>query len=312
LRRIEPRRTLITDTLAELFPGSESYGSQYVRATADSGVLPFEIIRGPAGSMQILGGLADSEGSAILYSPQYAVGGSWRTTLSLVNLTNEKGTVSLRFFSREGVELAERIEAVAERGKVEISDQTYFASGAATPLEGYLVIESGNVRLAGQVTFGDSGQQAFATALPLTSELEASALFSQLASDSTYYTGLAILNPHDSILNATLAIYNSGGTRVAAGTVSLGPRQKSSGLLSEFFPDLGNLSSGYLTVEADQVFAGYVVFGTHSMTALSAVPPQEPGRVGDSPARQAGQKPPLLTPEGRTGWLRLSHPGGTR
>jgi hypothetical protein len=56
-----------------------------------------------------LNGQDVQKGGTVLYGPQYAVGGNqYRTTLSVVNLEDTAGMVTLRLISPEGVQIGRR------------------------------------------------------------------------------------------------------------------------------------------------------------------------------------------------------------
>ena len=123
---------------------------------------------------------------------------------------------------------------------------------------------------------GDSAEAAFATNLPLVSRLYYGAFFGQLASDSAYYTGIAVVNPQDSPTSIQIEIYKSDGSQAAPpATIQIPARQRNIGMLTDYFPDVGDLSSGYIQITGSQTFASFVLFGTRNLTVLSAVPGQE-------------------------------------
>jgi hypothetical protein len=56
----------------------------------------------------------------------------------------------------------------------------------------------------------------------------------------------------------------------------LGARQSKSRLLTEYFPSLAgqDRTSGYVRVISDLPIASFALFGTRSLSALAAIPPQ--------------------------------------
>ena len=131
--------------------------------------------------------------------------------------------------------------------------------------------------MAGSVVFGDPGRTQFSSALPLVSTLRNEVVFSQVASDDTYFTGVAILNPNDSVATAKIEVFNARGTLVASTERNIPPAQRISSVLTEYFPDnllIQDQSSGYIKVTADRDVASFALFGTRNLSVLSAVPPQ--------------------------------------
>jgi hypothetical protein len=214
-------------------------------------------------------------GSTLLYSPQYAVGGSWRTSLSVVNLDSIDGFVTFTLFPDGGGAQISSRQYIGANGKIEIPDQSFFVASGSAPAQGYVTITSTGIRLAGNVAFGDSAGTAFSTTLPLVSNLDNAAFFGQLASDATYYTGIAVVNPQDSPTIIEIDIFQSDGSLAAPPYTVTIPAWQRSVMLSDSFPGLGSQSTGYIQITGSQTFASFVLFGTRNLTALSAVPAQQ-------------------------------------
>jgi hypothetical protein len=102
-------------------------------------------------------------------------------------------------------------------------------------------------------------------------------IFSQVASNDTYFTGLALLNPGTSAAQAAIEVYDETGKLLASRTERIEAGRRVSQLLTQYFPELTGVSrsSGYIRISSDKDLAGFALFGTQSLTALSAVPPQD-------------------------------------
>ncbi|MGD0307653.1 MAG: fibronectin type III domain-containing protein [Acidobacteriota bacterium] len=274
-KTIDPQSTFVADAFLDLFPNANISGSEYIRVTTPPGVLPYEYIRGPSKSLQVLGAHDAMNGSTLLYSPQYAVGGSWRTSLSVVNLDSIDGFVTFTLFPDGGGAQISSRQYIGANGKIEIPDQSFFVASGSAPAQGYVTITSTGIRLAGNVAFGDSAGTAFSTTLPLVSNLDNAAFFGQLASDATYYTGIAVVNPQDSPTIIEIDIFQSDGSLAAPPYTVTIPAWQRSVMLSDSFPGLGSQSTGYIQITGSQTFASFVLFGTRNLTALSAVPAQQ-------------------------------------
>jgi hypothetical protein len=98
-------------------------------------------------------------------------------------------------------------------------------------------------------------------------------VFSQVASDATYFTGIAIANPRDSDVSAHIRIFDSNGRLLASTTEMVNRRGRSCKLLTEFFPSLTGVavSSGYIMITAEDEVGGFALYGTHSLSVLSAI-----------------------------------------
>ncbi len=280
--RTEVTRTLdplgeVVEPLTQLFPGVDAEASDFVRVYADIGVIPFELMGKQNQYLRALNGIDLDSGTTTLYSPQYVAGGGYRTTLSIANLDAVDGMLTLRLVGDDGAQIGTtRTLSIGANAKVLITDQDFFASAGSGAAQGYVEIQSSGPRVAGSVVFGDPDSRTFATALPLSAQLEYSMVFSQVASDQTYFTGLALLNPNAEEALVTVELHKADGTLDTDAHVIIPGRQRISTLLPQLFPALAGTdrSSGYIRVASDMPLAGFSLFGTHDLTTLSAVPPQ--------------------------------------
>jgi hypothetical protein len=112
--------------------------------------------------------------------------------------------------------------------------------------------------------------------LPLIQTLDQNLVFSHVASDATYFTGIALLNPNSVAANARIDILERQGSVIASGSVPIAAGGRVSQLITEFFPALAGrqLTGGYIRIASDQPLAGFALFGTHRLSALSAIPAQ--------------------------------------
>ncbi len=270
--------SMVSENLSTLFPRYTPHASDYIRVISNRGVVLFEYLGQTGRYVEGLNGLDAVAGSRVLYSPQYVVGGpDWWSALSVVNLDEQDGRVTFRFIGNDGVAIgAAKTLPIAGHGKIHISDQKFFLDAGSTASQGYLEITSDGPRLTGSIVFGDPERSRYSTALPLISQLRSSMVFGQLASDETYYTGLALVNPGNTVATATLEAYDRDGNLAAIREESIPAHGRSLGLLTQYFPSLvgQSRSSGYILVRATGGLAGYAVFGTQNGTALAAIPPQ--------------------------------------
>ena len=281
-RTIRPGGAVSEDVFGDLFPNRSAAASDYIRVTSTEGVHPFQLLSKPFQFVEGLYGHDVNHGSTQLYSPQYVVGGPWHSRLSVVNLDSVPGNVTLRFIRDDAVQIGStRTLSIPAKGKLLVDDPNFFEfnpqSLGGEVVQGYIEIISSDVRMAGNVVFGDPEGISFSTALPLVSELQDSILFSHVASDDTFFTGLAILNPNTTDVLATVDLHGSDGRREATVTTIIPARQRKSQLLTEYFPHLvgESRSSGYVRVTTSQAVASFSLFGTKDLSVLSAVPPQE-------------------------------------
>ena len=269
---------LVADLYNDIFSGVDPDPTDYVSITSTQGVQPFELMQQSVGDISILGGQDVTAGGTTLYSPQYVVGDSNRTNLTVVNLDNVPGMVTLQLIGNDGVPIGTtQTIALSGNGKVYIDDPGFFL-----PLEegqttvGYVEVTSDGIRLAGSTVYTDNTGQSFCSALPLIYNLQNSITFSHVASNGQFFTGIAILNPNATDANVVIELHNSDGTLLATRTDVLTALQKTAQVLTEYFPSLigKDQTTGYIRVTSDQPIASFSVFGTNNLSVLSAIPAQ--------------------------------------
>jgi hypothetical protein len=270
--------TYSADLSTAAFAGISTDPSDYLRVSSSQGLLPYEYFGNQSKDFSVLAGQDTGGGSAALYSPQYVVGGGYTSTLSIVNLDSVPGTVTLALIGDNGSRIgAAQALPIPAGGKIFVSDQAFFqVAGTNSQIQGYVKVTSDGVRISGNIAYGASGQGTFSTALPLVSTLRQSLVLSQVASNRTYFTGLAILNPNDTAARVQIDRYDSGGSLVETTTQILAAGQRISRLMTEYFPSLvgQDVHSGYIKLTADKGIASFGVFGTQSLSVLSAIPAQ--------------------------------------
>jgi hypothetical protein len=267
----------VAELLTDLFPGVTPNGSDYIRASSNKGVVSFEYLGKEGKYVEGLNGQDANAGATVLYSPQYVAGGGYRTTLSVVNLESIAGTVKLELIGDDGTLLAPaKTAAIPSRGKVYITDEKYFLDPGGSLVQGYVKVTSSGPKLTGSVVFGDPERERFSSSLPLVSNLLTSAVFGQVASNSTYFTGIAILNPNDTDATATVDVYDRNGNLVRTTSQPIGAKRRVSRLVTQYFEDLvgQDIASGYIKVTVDKGVASFALFGTNDLSVLSAIPPQ--------------------------------------
>jgi sugar lactone lactonase YvrE len=266
----------VAELFEQLFPGVAKDDSDYVRAASTQGVSPLEFLGKARQYVEALNGLDVQSGATTLYSPQYAVGGAdWRTVLSVVNLDSSPATVTFRLIGNDGTPIGTpRDLSVPAKGKIRVTDQKFFLDPGGSLTQGYVEIKSDGAKLAGNVVFGDPARSAYSSALPLISGFANSFVFSQVASDKDYFTGIALLNPNDTDATTTINIFQKSGSLLAYTQETIPAKRRVSRLLTEYFPNLigQDIRSGYIRITSNVGLAGFALFGTRAV--LSAVPPQ--------------------------------------
>jgi hypothetical protein len=122
---ISANGALTTDLFDEVFVGVEPNATDYVRVHSSKGVQPFQVMRQKSGDVATLPGMDLAAGAKTLYSPQYAIGGPWRTALSIINLDSVSGSVLLRLFGEDGAQIGTTRFVSIRRRKFYLDDPTF-------------------------------------------------------------------------------------------------------------------------------------------------------------------------------------------
>jgi hypothetical protein len=270
------RGAIVVDLFNDLFHEIAPDPTGYVHVTADKGVHSFELIQQGSKAVAVLGGQKVVSDKIFVYSPQYVNDDVYRTSLSVINMDPRGGSISLRLIGEDGSQIGvSRSVYLQPKGKLYIDDPEYFGTSGSSI--GYVEISTDGLKLAGSVVFNDVHRRIFSSALPLVSELGTSYVFSQIASDGLYFTGIAVVNPNSAAATVKLEVYAADGGLVdSVSEIILGSHRRSK-LLTEFLASMAgkNQTSGYIRLTSDVPIAAFCLFGTHRLSVLSAIPGQE-------------------------------------
>jgi hypothetical protein len=262
----------------DLFPSALVAAGGYLRINSTVGLSANEFFGVPGVCISTLDGLDPAGGGKIVYSPQYAVGGGmWKTTLTIINLENAATAVTLVLNSETGTPIGQPvILPLPPYGRAVLSDPSLFGilPSSSSPTEGYVRLSSSSTRIMGYVRFGDPADMQFQTALPFVSQGKTGALFSQLAQDGEYFTGVAMVNANPAAARVTIEAFRSDGTSAGNGTIDIAADGRQSKVLDQIISNLPPLRKGYFKLTSNQPVISFAVFATRSLSVLSAIPAQ--------------------------------------
>ena len=159
-----------------------------------------------------------------------------------------------------------------------------FGLSSASLVVGSIIVDSSISSIVGDVSFGDPTSKAtFRTSLPLDSNPSKFAAFAQVANGAGYFTGFAAFNPRTSPVGIDLKIYKSDGALTGSSHFTLAAGSRLSKLLPQIVPVSEGQVGGYFTLTSDQPVTSFAVFGTTTLSALSAVPPLGRDSGGSTP-----------------------------
>jgi len=278
-KTIAANGAIVADLLHEIFRGVTPDRTEYVRVRASQGVQAFELLRKSTGDIAALIGQDADGGATKLYSPQFAMGDIYRSSVSIVNLDSAAGVASIRFIGQDASQIGvTKVVYLAPYQKILIDDPHFFRELDLDVLtQGYLEITGYGIKLAGSVVFGESSGTTFSTALPLVSKLQQSVLFSHVASNDIFYTGYAIVNPNGATAIATIDLFAADGSLVGTTISEIPAWHRETRLLTEYFPFATDqdIRSGYVRITVNMPVAAYSIYGTSNFSVISAIPTQE-------------------------------------
>ncbi|HSR52597.1 MAG TPA: penicillin acylase family protein [Acidobacteriota bacterium] len=139
---------------------------------------------------------------------------------------------------------------------------------------GSLRVTSDGPGVIGDVVFGDPVQGSFVAALPLQGELLQQAVFPHVANlEGLFFTGLAFHNPSEAdAAEIQIRVLSSQGQPTGQGSLSLAPGQRLSQTLTELIPATQGQQGGLILIDSDRPIVAQALFGTNTLTLLSAVP----------------------------------------
>ena len=212
------------------------------------------------------------------------------TSINLINLSASTRTVTLTPVGDNGNNLADPIEISMQPGGVFQGDAAAIFSSSASDsnneLKGVLQGEDrfegvGSLRVVasgagvvGDVVFG-SPTGDYAAALRLQTELFLRAVYSQVAVlPGQFFTGLAFFNPTSANATVKVEVFSDQGEMTGEREFDLAQGGRLSRTLTELVPSITEQVGGYILVNSTQSLVGQELFGTNSLSLMSAVPPR--------------------------------------
>ncbi|MFZ0430041.1 MAG: hypothetical protein WAO20_18130, partial [Acidobacteriota bacterium] len=97
-----------------------------------------------------------------------------------------------------------------------------------------------------------------------------------LVSNRQYFTGIAIANARNNqpSVSGAIELYSSSAELIATHDFELGSYERSSLLLTEYFPELvgQSIGSGYVRIRADRPIACVALYGAWDLSTFSVIP----------------------------------------
>ena len=279
ITRYIPAGGKIGDTVSSLFGFSGVLRAGHLLAsTAADTLAGFGLVR-QKDAVFGLNALPPEAGSAMLFSPQLAVGAlgvHYNTRLNVLNAGASVATVTVALLDENGSQLHPGAYSV------ELAPGRHFSADlhdffGLEQAQGYIRVSApAGSKLLGNVLFGDGDPTAgllhFGAALPLSVSGSTSFVFPHVAQGNGYYTGVAFLAPGGARLKAD--VYDASGRKAGSASLDLAPNLRIASLLEWLIPETAGQVGGYIEVTSDRPVIGFELFGTTDGKVLSAVPLQ--------------------------------------
>jgi hypothetical protein len=268
-----------------LFPAMDfnSLEGGYVTGVSDAGLAVSEIFGNSNDSNVLQGQLAVQRRSYLI--PHFVTGAGYSTELSLVNMDPATtGQLTLTAFDEEGTPLGGGpVDVFIAPGNQYIKAVgQIFGSLGSTFTTGYIRVDLVASSLgpfvtapaiAGSVRFTSAGGIG-STALPLFIPPSSDFVYSHVAQNLGYFSGVTVINPNATEVNVSLEVFATDGTPVGSTSLQLQPGQKISKLVAQFVPGSAGQLGGYVRVRSTLPVTSFSLFGTDDGKLLSAIPPQ--------------------------------------
>ncbi len=309
--RTVPGKGRLLESISDIFGDVEvSRGYVEVDVTEGGGAVGFELIsliddstifglnaefRQESNAAEPLG---SGEEDVELFSAQLASQASdLFTSVNLVNLSDATRTVTLTPIGDDGNNLADAVEITMEPGEVfqgdaaEIFSSSSSASSAAVggTLQGEdrfegvgsLRVKASGAGVVGDVVFGNPTGE-YAAALRLQARLFVRAVYSQVAVlPGLFFTGMAFFNPTSATATVNVEVFSDEGEMTGEREFELAQGNRLSRTLTELVPSITEQVGGYILVNSTQSLVGQELFGTNTLSLMSAVPPRILQPTGD-------------------------------
>lgn len=178
-----------------------------------------------------------------LTAPQVVDGTTWKTTFTVYSRSGRTAQVTIQFYSDNGVPLALPIVGLGSVTSVQaglgpFDSATFETEGTgATLLVGWAQVDSDN-EVGGLAVFRQRvpGQQDTEAAVPFTAP--AGGLISSFDNTRGFVTGIALVNNSFGPVTLNVGLTAEGGEMLGSRVVTLNPRNHTSFVLADRFPEV--------------------------------------------------------------------------
>ena len=215
-------------------------------------------------------------GVTSIYSPEFVIASPYFDTyVNIINSNQSRGaTVNITVHAPDGHVLAGPATFVLPPN-AQIKDNllAIFQNNPALKNQtGWIEVDSSVDRIVGTVSITNDSI-SFLTSFEMSGVPSSNFAFPLVAEDSTYNTGVTLLNTGTQSAHVTLELWGLGGTKDATASVTLAPNTQLAQALDALFLGMQPHTTANLRVHSDQPVHGYAYFFDRVMHFVSAVSP---------------------------------------
>jgi hypothetical protein len=282
---VAPGGTQVRDA-GTVFTASDlnSLSGGYITGSSDVGLAVSEVFGNSNDSNVLQGQLAVQRRTYLV--PHFVTGDGYSTELSFVNMDPAvTAQLTLTAFDDDGIPVGGGpVEVlVAPGNQYTQTVARIFPAFGSSFTTGYIRVDLATSSLGpfatapaltGSVRFTSAGGVG-STALPLFIPPSSNFVYSHVAQNLGYFSGVAVINPNATAVTVDLEVLAEDGTPVGSMSSDLQPGQKIAKLLAELIPASAGRLGGYVRVRSTLPVSSFSLFGTDDGKLLSAIPPQQ-------------------------------------
>lgn len=253
----------------------------YLKIQSTVGVVGNAVIKDSNVSISSINIQPSSSYAQTLYAAHLALMPNvYYTEVNLDNPNATAATVTITPYRADGTTFAAPFQVTVPANQCVTLRDTALGLPAGETSEGWLKVDS-TLAIVGCLTFGNPVDNHYMATLPLQSSGAMDYYFAHVADglfgSTSFFTGLAVVNPGETTASVTIAIYSTSGALLGQVTVNLPARQKYVRLLQfiEGMPALPDPLTGYIRITSNKNIYTFELFGDDVLSFLSAVPAQK-------------------------------------
>lgn len=254
-------------------PGFTMAGDGYFRVDADVSLVGLQIT-GDGQDMMIDSNIVDvNTASATVFFPNIAKTDGWQTYVGVINVGRHTETVERVFCDKEGGGDSKDVIELGPGEKVEYNT-SYIWSMPSETMGMMLAAVSGRSCLIGYLVYANRMNCKAMIPMSVCQTTENTLVLPHVASNNTWWTGLAVMNTGKPPENVTTTCFNQKGKILSVDSRKLNYRQTFAASVKELFPSVPETEIASLMIESENpgVLSGLVLFGVMDMNRLAGFP----------------------------------------